>query len=94
MRRFTRDRRQGAAEIRAYLNQSARGRRIGCHKPNVVRVLMFVKPIDHISGDFDKIRPFLNRQREREMYRALVGDPHEHTPKYHVYTSVKHEQQT
>ena len=55
---------------------------------------MFVKPIDHIPSDFDKVRPFLNRQREREVGRTGVGDPHEHTPKYHLHTSVKHEQQT
>ena len=55
---------------------------------------MLVKPIDYISGDLDEIRPFLNRQGEREMGRTGVGDPHEYTPKDHVYTGVKHEQQT
>jgi hypothetical protein len=55
---------------------------------------MFVKPIDHISSELDEIRPFLNRQGECEMGGAGVGDPHEHTPENHVYTSVKHEQQS
>lgn len=55
---------------------------------------MFVKPIDHISCDFDEVRPFLNGQREREVGGTRVGDPHEYTPKDHVHTSVKHEQQT
>jgi len=55
---------------------------------------MLVKPIDYISCDLDEIRPFLNRQGECEMGRTGVGDPHENTPKDHVYTSVKHEQQT
>jgi len=55
---------------------------------------MLVKPIDHIPSYLDEIRPFLDRQGECEMGRTGVGDPHEHTPKDHVYTSVKHEQQT
>ena len=55
---------------------------------------MFVKPIDHIPSDVDEIRPLLNRQGECEMGGARVRDPHEHTPKDHVYTGVKHEQQT
>lgn len=55
---------------------------------------MLVKPIDYISSDLDEIRPFLNGQGECEMGRTGVGDPHEYTPKDHVYTSVKHEQQT
>jgi hypothetical protein len=55
---------------------------------------MFVKPIDHIPSDFDEVRPFFDRQRESEMGRTRVGDPHEYTPKDHLHTSVKHEQQT
>lgn len=55
---------------------------------------MLVKPIDHISSDIEQVRPFLNRQRELEVGRARVGDPHEHTPKDHIYTCVEHEQQT
>lgn len=94
MRQFVQDQRRRAAETRAYLNQSAGGSRVGRHKPNVIHVLMLVKPIDHISSDLDEVRPFLNRQSECEMGRTRVGDSHEYTPKDHVYTSVKHEQQT
>ena len=54
---------------------------------------MLVKPIDHIPSYLDEIRPFLDRKGECKMGRTGVGDPHEHTPKDHVYTSVKHEQQ-
>jgi len=86
--------RQCGRFVPTYLNQSAGGGRVGGHKPNIIHVLMFVKPIDHVPSEFDEICPFLDRQGEREVGRTRVGDPHEHAPKYHVYTSVKHEQQT
>ena len=94
MRQLVRNQCQGAVKTRAYLNQSAGGGRVGRHKPNIVHALVFIKPIDHISSNLDEVRPFLDRQGECEMGRARVGDSHEHTPKDHVYTSVKHEQQT
>ena len=94
MERFVQDQRRGAAETRAYLNQSARGSRVCGHKPDIIYGLVFVKPIDHVSSDLDEIRPFLDRQGEREMGGARVGDSHEHAPEDHVHASVKHEQQT
>lgn len=52
---------------------------------------MLVKPVDHLPRDLGEVRPFLNCQGEFEVCGTRVRDPHEYTPKDHVYTSVKHE---